>query len=75
MPFGFKTGAGVIFGTSGGITGGARYRGEGGGTRLEGVVSAPCAWETTRATVNVAPGVDLKLAIVHGLAARRVAGA
>ena len=78
MPFGFKTGAGVIFGTSGGVTEAVlRYAVEKvSGTRLEGVDFRAVRGEEglREATVSVVAGVTLKLAIVHGLAnARRVA--
>jgi NADH-quinone oxidoreductase subunit G len=77
MPFGFKTGAGVIFGASGGVTEAVlRYAAEQiGGIRLDSVdFKSVRGQEGLReATVTVA-GIELKLAIVHGLAnARKIA--
>ncbi|NLC55388.1 MAG: 2Fe-2S iron-sulfur cluster binding domain-containing protein [Armatimonadetes bacterium] len=78
MPLGFKTGAGVIFGTSGGVTEAVlRYAVE----KVSGVQLQSVDFKAVRgeeglreATVSVVAGVTLKLAIVHGLAnARRVA--
>ncbi len=76
MPFGFKTGAGVIFGASGGVSEAVlRYASE----RLTGVKPATVEFQSARgsegvreAAVEVA-GKTLRLGIVHGLAnARRV---
>ena len=77
MPFGFKTGAGVIFGASGGVTEAVlRYAVEKiGGKTLDSVEFKAVRGEAgvREATVSVA-GVDVRLAVVHGLAnARRVA--
>jgi NADH-quinone oxidoreductase subunit G len=77
MPFGFKTGAGVIFGNSGGVTEAVlRYAVE----KLTGVTLDSVDFEAVRgeeglreATLEVG-GQKLRLAVVHGLAnARKVA--
>jgi NADH-quinone oxidoreductase subunit G len=77
MPFGFKTGAGVIFGNSGGVTEAVlRYAVE----KLTGVTLDCVDFESVRgeeglreATVEI-DRKPLRIAIVHGLAnARRVA--
>lgn len=77
MPLGFKTGAGVIFGASGGVTEAVlRYAVEKvQGKPLDNVdfreVRGEAGIREASVTVN---GIELKLAIVHGLAnARRVA--
>ncbi len=70
MPFGFKTGAGVIFGNSGGVTEAVlRYAVE----KIKGVQLDAVEFEEVRgeegvreASLNV-DGIDLKLAIVSGL--------
>jgi NADH-quinone oxidoreductase subunit G len=78
MPFGFYTGAGVIFGNSGGVMEAVlRYAAE----KATGEPLAKLEFEEVRgdsglreATVSIA-GTELKLAIVHGLRnARVVAG-
>ncbi|MDZ7619693.1 MAG: [FeFe] hydrogenase, group A [Patescibacteria group bacterium] len=74
MPFGFKTGAGVIFGASGGVTEAVlRYAAE----KLQRVKMESFEFQDVRgeegvreAVVNVA-GARLKLAVVHGLANAR----
>ncbi len=75
MPFGFKTGAGVIFGVSGGVTEAVlRYAVEKvSGIKLDSVdFKAVRGIEGLReASLSVA-GIDLKLAIVHGLANAKV---
>jgi NADH-quinone oxidoreductase subunit G len=77
MPFGFKTGAGVIFGNSGGVTEAVlRYAVE----KLTGVTLDSVDFEAVRgeeglreATLDVGKE-QLRIAIVHGLAnARKVA--
>lgn len=77
MPLGFKTGAGVIFGATGGVTEAVlRYAVE----KLSGVKLDSVDFKAVRgeeglreANVNI-NGLELKLAIVHGLAnARKVA--
>ncbi|MBP7460235.1 MAG: [FeFe] hydrogenase, group A [Candidatus Delongbacteria bacterium] len=70
LPFGFKTGAGVIFGTSGGVTEAVlRYASE----KLTGIKSDNYDYEdirghdgirTTKVNLN---GIELKLAVVHSL--------
>ena len=79
MPMGFKTGAGVIFGNSGGVSEAVlRYAGE----KVTGKKLANCDFLATRGesglrtlTVDL-DGVALKLGIVHGLKnARQVADA
>jgi len=77
MPFGFKTGAGVIFGASGGVTEAVlRYAVEKvSGVKLDSVDFKAVRGEDglREATVCV-NGIELKLAVVHGLAnARKVA--
>ncbi len=75
MPFGFKTGAGVIFGASGGVTEAVlRFAAE----KISGVKLDSVDFKAVRgedgireATINVA-GTELKLAVVHGLANARV---
>ena len=70
MPFGFKTGAGVIFGSSGGVTEAVlRYAAD----KLDGTQPDKIDFHEVRgqdglreATVKVGD-VELKLAIVHGL--------
>ena len=70
MPMGFKTGAGVIFGNSGGVAEAVlRYAGE----KLTGKKLANCDFHQVRgeagmrlATVKLGE-VELKLAVVHGL--------
>ncbi|MCE5200444.1 MAG: [FeFe] hydrogenase, group A [Armatimonadota bacterium] len=74
MPFGFKTGAGVIFGTTGGVTEAVlRYAAE----QISGVKLGSVDFKAVRgedgireAIVNV-DGHELKIAIVHGLANAR----
>ncbi|MDD3926404.1 MAG: [FeFe] hydrogenase, group A, partial [bacterium] len=77
MPLGFKTGAGVIFGNSGGVSEAVlRYAGEKvSGVRLEAVdFHAVRGEDGLREAVIVIGGVELKLAVVHGLInARKVA--
>lgn len=77
MPFGFKTGAGVIFGTTGGVTEAVlRFAAE----KLSGTQLGSVEFKAVRgeegireATINV-DNIELKLAIVHGLAnARKIA--
>ena len=77
MPLGFKTGAGVIFGASGGVTEAVlRFAAE----KLSGVKLDNVDFKMVRgedgvreAVINVA-GNELKLAVVHGLAnARKIA--
>ena len=77
MPLGFKTGAGMIFGASGGVSEAVlRYASEKiGGVRIEDVEFKLVRGEggLREARVNVG-GTELKLAIVHGLRrARQVA--
>ncbi len=77
MPFGFKTGAGVIFGATGGVTEAVlRYAAEKlTNTKLGSVDFKAVRGEAgiREATINL-EGTTLKLAIVHGLAnARKVA--
>ncbi len=77
MPLGFKSGAGVIFGASGGVTEAVlRYAVE----KVQGRPLASVDFRQVRGEAglreaNIAVnGVELKLAVVHGLAnARRVA--
>jgi NADH-quinone oxidoreductase subunit G len=75
MPFGFYTGAGVIFGNSGGVTEAVlRYAAEKvTGEKLEKVefqqVRGDSGLREATITVN---GTQLKLAIVHGLRNARV---
>ena len=75
MPFGFYTGAGVIFGNSGGVTEAVlRYAAEKvTGTKLEQVEFQQVRGESglREATIDV-NGTKLKLAIVHGLRNARV---
>ena len=77
MPMGFKTGAGVIFGASGGVTEAVlRYAAEKiSGSQLGSVdFQAVRGQEGLRTAVVDAGGVSLKLALVHGLRnARRLA--
>ncbi len=77
MPFGFKTGAGVIFGATGGVTEAVlRYAAEKiTNTKLGDVnFKAVRGFEGIRETTINLDGISLKLAIVHGLAnARKVA--
>jgi NADH-quinone oxidoreductase subunit G len=77
MPFGFKTGAGVIFGTTGGVTEAVlRFAAE----KLSGTQLGSVDFKAVRgkdgireATINIGD-IELKLAIVHGLAnARKIA--
>ena len=71
MPLGFKTGAGLIFGSSGGVTEAVlRYAAE----KVSGVKLEAVEFQATRgdeglreATVSLGEA-ELKLAIVHGLA-------
>lgn len=79
MPFGFKTGAGVIFGTTGGVSEAVlRYVSE----KISGVLLDSVEFQEVRglegireATLEVA-GQPVKLAIAHGLAnARKLAEA
>ncbi len=70
MPLGFKTGAGVIFGTTGGVTEAVlRYAVE----KLQGVALDSADFLEVRGEEGVreasisAGGVELKLAVVHGL--------
>jgi NADH-quinone oxidoreductase subunit G len=76
MPFGFKTGAGVIFGNSGGVMEAAlRYAYEVvTGTKLEAVDFEDVRGsEGLRSATIVINGTPIKVGIVHGLAnARRV---
>jgi NADH-quinone oxidoreductase subunit G len=75
MPFGFKTGAGVIFGASGGVTEAVlRYAVE----KMSGVKLDSVDFKVVRgeeglreAKVSV-DGLELKLAVVHGLANARI---
>jgi NADH-quinone oxidoreductase subunit G len=75
MPFGFFTGAGLIFGASGGVTEAVlRYAAEKvSGEKLKSVEFEAVRGESglREATVQV-QGKDLKLAIVHGLRNARV---
>jgi NADH-quinone oxidoreductase subunit G len=75
MPFGFYTGAGVIFGNSGGVMEAVlRYAAEKvTGKKLENVEFQEVRGESglREATVNI-EGTELKLAIVHGLRNARV---
>lgn len=75
MPFGFYTGAGVIFGNSGGVMEAVlRYAAEkAGGNRLERVEFQELRGDSglREAKINV-NGSELKLAIVHGLRNARV---
>ncbi len=77
MPLGFKSGAGVIFGTTGGVTEAVlRYAVEKvQGTPLNSVDFLEVRGEAGLREASVqAGGLELKLALVHGLAnARRVA--
>ncbi len=77
LPFGFKTGAGMLFGATGGVSEAVlRFAAE----KLNGVKLDSCDFHAVRgqeglrvATLTLG-GTELKLAIVHGLAnARRVA--
>ena len=70
MPLGFKTGAGVIFGATGGVTEAVlRYAVE----KLKGVRLDACDFQEVRGEqglreATIAAGdVELKLAVVHGL--------
>jgi NADH-quinone oxidoreductase subunit G len=77
MPLGFKTGAGVIFGNSGGVAEAAlRYAFEKiSGVKLDAVDFYSVRGEDgiREAGVNI-NGVNLKIAVVHGLAnAKRIA--
>jgi len=70
LPLGYKTGAGVIFGASGGVTEAVlRYAVE----KLEGVALDSVDFLEVRGTEGIreatltAGGVELKLAVVHGL--------
>lgn len=77
MPFGFKTGAGVIFGATGGVTEAVlRYAAEKiSHVKLDSVDFKDVRGEEgiRKVTVTIA-GVELKLAVVHGLSnARKVA--
>lgn len=71
LPFGYKTGAGVIFGVTGGVTEAVlRYAAEKlGGTTLDNVDFHDVRGEKGRreATVRVA-GTEIRLCVVHGLA-------
>jgi NADH-quinone oxidoreductase subunit G len=75
MPFGFYTGAGVIFGNSGGVMEAVlRYAAEKvTGKKLEQVEFAQVRGDSglREATINV-NGTELKLAVVHGLRNARV---
>jgi len=75
MPFGFYTGAGVIFGNSGGVTEAVlRYAAEKvTGKKLEAVEFEQVRGDSglREATIDV-NGTELKLAIVHGLRNARV---
>jgi len=77
LPFGFKTGAGVIFGASGGVTEAVlRYAAEAmTDTPLSSVeFKAVRGEEGLRETTVTVAGQDLRLAVVHGLKqARRLA--
>ncbi len=74
LPFGYKTGAGVIFGVSGGVTEAVlRYAAEKiGGTKLDNVDFHEVRGEKGRreATVRV-DGTEVRLCVVHGLAQAR----
>lgn len=75
MPLGFKTGAGVIFGASGGVMEAAlRYAAEKiTGTKLEKVDFHAVRGEEGLREANVNVGdTELKLAVVHGLANARI---
>ena len=70
MPLGFKTGAGVIFGATGGVTEAVlRYAVE----KLKGVRLDACDFQEVRGeagireTIVAVGDVELKLAVVHGL--------
>ena len=70
MPLGFKTGAGVIFGASGGVTEAVlRYAVE----KLKGVSLDAVDFHEVRGEAGLreatltAGGIELKLAVVHGL--------
>ncbi|HBT78203.1 MAG TPA: ferredoxin [Planctomycetaceae bacterium] len=77
MPFGFKTGAGIIFGASGGVTEAVlRYAVE----QLKGVKLDSFEFHEVRGDENIREadfnldGIVLRLCVVHGLAnARKVA--
>lgn len=74
MPLGFKTGAGVIFGNSGGVTEAAlRYLYEGvSGKKLEHVDFHQIrGMESLREAVIDIEGVKVKVAVVHGLKTAR----
>ena len=79
MPFGFKTGAGVIFGATGGVTEAVlRYAVE----KIKGVKIDAVDFREVRGEAGIREAaltvgdIDLKLAVVHGLAnARKVAKA
>ena len=77
MPFGFRTGAGVIFGATGGVTEAVlRYASEElSGSKLDSVDFQEVRGEEgLREAVVPVGGLELKLAIVHGLKnAKRVA--
>jgi len=70
MPFGIGSGAGVIFGTTGGVMEAVLRRvlkGKFGKTDCEIIYSSVRGLESVReATVNIG-GKDIKLAVVHGL--------
>ena len=75
MPFGFYTGAGVIFGNSGGVMEAVlRYAAEKvTGTKLEHVEFEEVRGESGLREAKIAVnGTELKLAIVHGLRNARV---
>ena len=71
MPMGFKTGAGVIFGNSGGVSEAVlRYAAEKvtGQGSWKARTSPPCAASNRLRMATVAvDGIQLKLAVVHGL--------
>ena len=70
MPLGFKTGAGVIFGASGGVTEAVlRYAAEKiGKTRLENVNFTEVRGNQQLKEADITIGdVNIKLAVVHGL--------
>ena len=70
QPMGFKTGAGVIFGNSGGVSEAVlRYAAEALGGQKTGEVDFPAVRgeQAVRLATIKLGGLDLKLAVVHGL--------
>jgi NADH-quinone oxidoreductase subunit G len=70
LPLGYKTGAGIIFGASGGVSEAVlRYAAERlGGVKVDGIDFHELRGEDgTRTAVYRLNGIELKLAVVHGL--------